>query len=90
LPHPRRSLAAFLGNLLRYRQEALEERARACQQAILREHRTATPFKGNKQFLPTKALHHLRPPDGLAQALGEELERGESLLGRLPPSAIRS
>jgi hypothetical protein len=35
----------------------------------------------------------VRPADGLAQALGEELERGEVLLGRVPqagPACVTS
>jgi hypothetical protein len=42
-----------------------------------------------QQALPArKALRRLRPPDDLAEKMGEDLGRGEVLLGRLPPIEI--
>ena len=44
-----------------------------------------------QQVLPAlKALHLLRPPDDLAQKVGEELGRSEVLLRRLSQEARRS
>jgi hypothetical protein len=42
-----------------------------------------TLVQRKQRFAALEALRRLRPPDDLAQAMGEELGPGEVLLGRL-------